>query len=80
MNQTTTTQTKALLVPIPENCSDRYASGWAYADWFISTGGSLDADAPPEWHDEKVNGFWDRLTAEREAVGVKHNANSQSEG
>lgn len=56
---------RPLTLPIPEDCSDHYASGWAYADWFVSDGGDLNADAPAEWHEEKAVGFWDRLTAER---------------
>lgn len=59
-------ETRQLTIPAPEDCSARYASGWAYADLHISQGGSLNADAPGNWHDEKVNGFWDRLTVERE--------------
>ncbi|WP_147480884.1 hypothetical protein [Pseudomonas amygdali] len=65
----TTTQTKALLMPIPENCSDLYAAGWAYADHHISAGGSLNAESPGGWNEERVNGFWDRLAVERKAVG-----------
>lgn len=57
--------TRFLTLPVPDDCSDRYAAGWAYADWFVAKGGNLNADAPPEWHEEKVNGFWDRLVAER---------------
>lgn len=57
----------ALAMPIPEDCSDSYASGWAVADAHVSKGGNLDADAPAGWSEEaRVNGFWDRLTAERE--------------
>nr|WP_142990342.1 hypothetical protein [Pseudomonas aeruginosa] len=66
------TSNRILTMPVPDDCTDRYASGWAYADWHISKGGNLNADAPADWHEEKVNGFWDRLTAER-------NANSNSE-
>lgn len=62
---TSTAVTRQLTKPIPENCSDRYASGWAYADWHISKGGSLHAEAPDNWNEDQVNGFWDRLTAER---------------
>ncbi len=54
-------------MPIPDDCSDRYAAGWAYADWFIIKGGNLNADAPGDWQEGKAVGFWDRLTAEREA-------------
>lgn len=59
---------RPLTKPIPDNCSDRYASGWSYADWYIIKGGNLNADAPSNWHEEEVNGFWDRLTAERESL------------
>jgi hypothetical protein len=55
-----------LTLPIPEPCSERYASGWAYADWYLANGGNPDAEAPGEWHEEKVTGFWDRLTEERQ--------------
>jgi len=69
MTHMTTTQTKALLMPIPDNCSDLYAAGWANADNHISIGGDLNAETPNGWDDERVNGFWDRLSAERKAVG-----------
>ena len=59
---------RQLTMPVPEECSDRYASGWAYADLHINKGGNLHADAPGIWHEEKVNGFWDRLTVERNAL------------
>lgn len=65
----TTTQTKALLLPIPENCSDLYAAGWAYADHHVSIGGDLNAESPGGWGEERVGGFWDRLAAERKAAG-----------
>lgn len=55
-----------LTLPIPEPCSERYASGWAYADWYLGNGGNPETDAPAEWHEEKVSGFWDRLTKERQ--------------
>ncbi|GLE84023.1 hypothetical protein VNPA120661_43430 [Pseudomonas aeruginosa] len=73
MIATNSATTRQLTKPVPDNCSDRYASGWAYADWHISKGGNLDADAPGNWHEEKANGFWDRLTAEREAVAKPAN-------
>lgn len=67
MTTTSTPTARLLTQPVPDDCSDRYAAGWAYADWHISKGGSLDADAPGDWHEEKVNGFWDRLASERRA-------------
>ncbi|MCY1464767.1 hypothetical protein D9M71_828340 [compost metagenome] len=59
---------RQLTMPVPDDCSDRYASGWAYADGYISNGGNLTADAPGDWHEEKAEGFWDRLAAERETL------------
>ena len=73
MNNTNAVHTRQLTKPVPENCSERYASGWAYADWFISKDGDLNADAPGEWHEEKAVGFWDRLTAERNALAASSN-------
>lgn len=61
-------EARKLTRPLPDGCSDRYAAGWVIADWFVSQGGDLNADAPGDWHEEKVVGFWDRLTAEREHV------------
>src|SRR5690606_5780332 len=56
-----------LLASAPDDCSVSYASGWSYADWRISNGCDLDEDAPGVWSDEaKINGFWDRLSLERE--------------
>lgn len=62
--------TKKLSMPIPDDCSERYAEGWANADlWLTNHPGDVGADAPGHWHEEKVNGFWDRLSAEREKLG-----------
>ncbi|MBD8088989.1 hypothetical protein IFT48_03270 [Pseudomonas fluorescens] len=69
MTITATTQTKALLLPIPDKCTDLYASGWAYADHIVSQGGDLNAETPDGWDEARVNGFFDRLAAERNAVG-----------
>ena len=46
---------------VPSDSSERYANGWLYADWFLSMGGSADADSPDGWHEEKYEGWWDRL-------------------
>lgn len=73
MTTVTSAATRQLTMPVPEDCTDRYASGWAYADWHISKGGSLHAEAPGNWNEEKVNGFWDRLAAEREALAKPAN-------
>lgn len=48
---------------MPLNCSDQYADGWKYADWFLDQGGSPNADSPDGWQDEKYEGWWDRLAA-----------------
>ncbi|HGM8089294.1 TPA: hypothetical protein ACKP9S_005703 [Pseudomonas aeruginosa] len=52
-----------LLKPVPDDCSDRYAAGWAFADGVIASGGDLNAEAPHEWHEEKTQGYVDRLQA-----------------
>lgn len=59
-----------LTLPLPDNCSNIYASGWAYADGFLSNWGDLAAEGTPQWHQDKANGFWDRLAAERD-VGAR---------
>lgn len=64
----TTTSAGMLSQPIPDGRSDRYAAGWAFADVHIRKGGSLTADAPTDWHEEKVAGFSDRLVTERAAL------------
>ncbi len=62
----TTTRQQPLAMPIPGDCTDSYAAGWAVADAHVAGGGDLNADAPSGWNDEaRVNGFWDRLSAER---------------
>lgn len=53
-----------LIKPVPDDCSDRYAAGWAYADGVIASGGGLDAEAPSDWHEDKAKGFADRLRAD----------------
>lgn len=64
-----TNTSKGLLSrPIPDGRSDRYASGWAYADGHLRKGGHLNAAAPADWHEEKAAGFSDRLVAERDAL------------
>lgn len=54
-------------IPVASGGTDRYNDGWNYADWFLSKGGSPDADAPGDWHDEKCSGFWDRLAIAKKA-------------
>lgn len=58
--------TGPLGLPIPDACSDLYAAGWAYADGYLKRGGDLAAEATNEWPEEKANGLWDRLAAERQ--------------
>lgn len=48
-------------IPAPAGCSSHYSAGWAYADWWLSKGGLIDADSPDGWHAEKYEGWWDRL-------------------
>ena len=55
-------------LPAPAESSERYTAGWLYADWYLSHGGSPDADSPDGWHEEKYEGWWDRLSAEAHAV------------
>lgn len=66
----TTTSTVAPANPrdaVPEGGTERYGSGWSYANWWISKGGGLMADPCDNWHNEKANGFCDRLKLERDA-------------
>lgn len=55
-------------VPVPDDCSTHYADGWRYADWFLMRGGSIRADSPDGWHDEKYEGWWDRIDEARRLV------------
>ena len=52
-------------LPSPGICTDRYKSGWEYAQWWLDQGGNKDADTPDGWHEEKCNGFFDRLALEK---------------
>lgn len=58
---------RELGLPVPAGASADYSLGWAYGDWHISKGGALFADAPGVWPEAKAVGFWDRLTAARNA-------------
>lgn len=49
------------IIPAPKKCSDHYREGWIYADWWLRGGGSRNADSPDGWHEEKYEGWWDRL-------------------
>ncbi|MPQ71456.1 hypothetical protein [Pseudomonas sp. MWU12-2323] len=59
--------TGPLGLPIPDACSDLYAAGWAFADGFLKRGGDLAAEGTGGWAEEKANGLWDRLAAERQS-------------
>lgn len=61
-----TVRSGPLAMPVPDDCTDLYAAGWAYGDNHVSSGGSVYCEAGPNWHEEKAIGFWDRLAAERE--------------
>lgn len=63
-----TTHTPTL--PVPVESTTRYADGWLYADWYLSRGGSPDADSPDGWHDEKYAGWWDRLAAAKSTASA----------
>lgn len=58
--------TGPLAMPIPDGCSDLYASGWACADAYVVQGTDFGAEAGDGWDVAKAQGFWDRLKAERE--------------
>lgn len=51
----------------PGECSERYAAGWRYAEWFLGKDGDVIADPSCNWGEEKANGFCDRLAIERRA-------------
>lgn len=53
---------------IPDGSTERYGAGWSYGNWWIAKQGNLMADPCDNWHDEKANGFCDRLKLERDAV------------
>lgn len=58
-----------LLVPIPQDCTERFAEGWAVADRAIATGNALDASDFNAWDEDKQAGFQAReAAAEHEVV------------
>ena len=61
-----------LAMPIPDGCSDIYASGWASADVCISQGTDILPDPPPGWDALKAKGFHNRLRAEAELRASLH--------
>lgn len=66
-----TTTTRQPTLPVPADCTERYADGWLYADWFLSKGGSPDADSPDGWHEEKYSGWWARLAEEKSCAAAQ---------
>lgn len=52
-----------LLIPIPQNCSERFAEGWAVADRAIAMGSTLDAAEFSSWDEEKQAGYLAREAA-----------------
>ena len=52
-----------LLIPIPLDCSERFAEGWAIADRAIATGGCLDSKRREAWDEQKQAGFLAREAA-----------------
>ncbi len=56
-------------VPAPPDCSELYAAGWKYGDWWMSRGGTKantmnTFETQDNWSEERANGFWDRLNHE----------------
>ncbi|WP_274644567.1 hypothetical protein [Pseudomonas serbica] len=55
----------------PADCTEDYLAGWEYADWYFTNGGSLDAETPDSWVEEKIKGFTAYLAqVEREKVAA----------
>lgn len=54
-------------MPVPNYSSAHYGNGWLYADWYLSKSGASDADSPDGWHEEKYEGWWDRLVEAKRA-------------
>lgn len=58
--------TEQLWIQIPVNSAPTYAAGWSYADMYLRIGGDLVAQSTGNWPEETANGFWDRITTQRE--------------
>jgi hypothetical protein len=66
------TATEQLGIQIPVNSAPTYAEGWSYADKYIrGIGGDLAAQSTGKWTEEKANGFWDRIAAQREGQSAR---------
>jgi len=57
--------TVALVMPIPDRCSDSYAAGWAATDIAIASGQRLFVQDTVDSLDDKARGFSERLEAEQ---------------
>lgn len=53
-----------LRLPIPNHCSDLFATGWALADTLVAKGIDPLSVMSENWHHEKVAGFDARLAAD----------------
>lgn len=60
--------TGLLAMPIPEGCTDLYAAGWAGADALVLRGGDMTTEVGAHWDDQRVDGYLDRLKAERKRL------------
>lgn len=58
---------RKLDVPVPENSTEMYASGWIFGDWWCSIRGNLQSDLESD-NEEKRNGFSDRLAFQRKNI------------
>lgn len=61
---TVLTSTSLAMQP-PASCSQLYRAGWTYADGYTIHGGDLSAESTHKWPEDKANGFWDRIAAQR---------------
>jgi hypothetical protein len=52
-----------LLIPIPQDCSERFAEGWAVADRAIAMGIALEPSELSSWDEEKQAGYLAREAA-----------------
>jgi len=58
----------------PTGSSARYADGWLVADKWLLRGGTPDANSPDGWHEEKYEGWWDRLAEAKRAIAEPQSA------
>lgn len=55
------------VMPQPGECSELFASGWRAAQSHLDAGFSHDVDGPRFGHEEKFNGYIERMATERRA-------------